>query len=80
MRKVLMRRVSGICYEGGLDCRGRPADTRTPEQKAAPAAGVSIETTLLRLPGVRTPGSQSDLNGDGEIEPEEEWIKACPVL
>ena len=33
----------GICYEGGLDCRGR----------------VSIETTLLRLPGVRTPGSQS---------------------
>ena len=20
----------GICYEGGLDCRGRPADTRTP--------------------------------------------------
>ena len=25
----------GICYEGGLDCRGRPADTRTPEQRAA---------------------------------------------
>ena len=25
----------GICYEGGLDCRGRPADTRTPEQKAS---------------------------------------------
>ena len=24
----------GICYEGGLDCRGRPADTRTPEQRA----------------------------------------------
>ena len=23
----------GICYEGGLDARGRPADTRTPEQK-----------------------------------------------
>ena len=22
----------GICYEGGLDCRGRPADTRTPAQ------------------------------------------------
>ncbi len=23
----------GICYEGGLDIRGRPADTRTAEQK-----------------------------------------------
>ena len=23
----------GICYEGGLDIRGRPFDTRTPEQK-----------------------------------------------
>ena len=25
----------GICYEGGLDIRGQPADTRTAEQKAA---------------------------------------------
>ena len=25
----------GVCYEGGLDARGQPADTRTPEQKAA---------------------------------------------
>ena len=25
----------GICYEGGLDTHGRPADTRTPEQKQA---------------------------------------------
>ena len=24
----------GICYEGGLDCRGRPADPRTPAQRA----------------------------------------------
>lgn len=24
----------GICYEGGLDEGGKPADTRTPEQKA----------------------------------------------
>lgn len=23
----------GICYEGGLDASGKPADTRTPEQK-----------------------------------------------
>lgn len=25
----------GICYEGGLDAGGAPADTRTPEQKTA---------------------------------------------
>jgi len=25
----------GVCYEGGLDARGQPADTRTPEQKVA---------------------------------------------
>ncbi len=24
----------GICYEGGYDARGQPADTRTPAQKA----------------------------------------------
>ena len=23
----------GVCYEGGLDIRGQPADTRTAEQK-----------------------------------------------
>ena len=51
----------GICYEGGLDCRGRPADTRTPAQRA----------TLRDL--------SPDLNGNGEIEPEE-WIKQCPCF
>ena len=25
----------GVCYEGGLDIRGQPADTRTPAQKVA---------------------------------------------
>lgn len=25
----------GICYEGGLDAKGNPADTRTPQQKEA---------------------------------------------
>ena len=25
----------GVCYEGGLDASGKPADTRTPRQKAA---------------------------------------------
>jgi hypothetical protein len=29
------RNSIGICYEGGLDDKGKPADTRTPEQKKA---------------------------------------------
>lgn len=29
------RHSIGICYEGGLDTEGRPADTRTLEQKAS---------------------------------------------
>lgn len=33
----------GICYEGGLDANGKPADTRTPEQKA------SMRALLVKL-------------------------------
>ena len=33
----------GICYEGGLDIRGRPCDTRTPEQKD------TLQKLLIRL-------------------------------
>lgn len=29
------RRAVGICYIGGLDCRGQPTDTRTPDQRRA---------------------------------------------
>ena len=29
------RHSIGICYEGGLDAKGHPKDTRTPAQKAA---------------------------------------------
>ena len=32
--KGFNRESIGICYEGGLDADGMPADTRTPEQKA----------------------------------------------
>lgn len=28
------RHSIGVCYIGGLDAQGRPADTRTPEQRA----------------------------------------------
>ena len=70
----------GICYEGGLDCRGRPADTRTPEQRAS--LRLLVNQLKQRFPACRVCGHRDlspDLNGDGEIEPEE-WIKACPCF
>ena len=70
----------GICYEGGLDCRGRPADTRTPEQRAA--LRLLVHQLQERFPGCRVCGHRDlspDRNGNGEIEPEE-WIKACPCF
>ncbi len=50
----------GICYEGGLDIRGQPADTRTEAQKAAmlwllrqlrkalSGIGISIPAAIVR--------------------------------
>lgn len=70
----------GICYEGGLDCEGRPADTRTPEQR------LSLRLLLRQLresfPDCKVCGHRDlspDLNRNGEIEPEE-WIKECPCF
>lgn len=70
----------GICYEGGLDYCGRPADTRTDRQKH------SLRVLILALqsdyPGCRVCGHRDlspDLNGNGEIEPEE-WVKQCPCF
>ena len=70
----------GICYEGGLDCRGHPADTRTPEQKAS--LRLLVHQLRERFPGCRVCGHRDlspDLNRNGEIEPEE-WIKTCPCF
>ena len=70
----------GICYEGGLDCRGRPADTRTPAQRAT--LRQLVEQLQRKFPGCRVCGHRDlspDLNGNGEIEPEE-WMKACPCF
>ena len=70
----------GICYEGGLDNEGHPKDTRTPWQKHS--LRVLILTLLRDYPGCRICGHRDlspDLNGNGEIEPEE-WIKACPCF
>ena len=73
-------RSIGICYEGGLDREGHPKDTRTPEQKHS--MRVLVRTLLTDYPGCEGCGHRdlsTDLNGNGEIEPEE-WIKACPCF
>ena len=56
----------GICYEGGLDEKGRPADTRTPAQRAALIA-------LLRSLKIDYP--DAEIMGHCELEGVQ---KACP--
>jgi len=70
----------GVCYEGGLDSFGHPADTRTQAQRQ------SLRTLLTRLheqfPGAIILGHRDlspDLDHDGCVEPEE-WVKHCPCF
>ena len=42
----------GVCYEGGLDADGKPADTRTPEQKEQMKQLVKRLKTLFPKAGV----------------------------
>lgn len=70
----------GICYEGGLDAAGRPADTRTPAQKQA------LRTLLEELhaiyPRACIVGHRDlspDRNGDGQVS-RNEWVKECPCF
>ena len=68
----------GVCYEGGLDKRGKPKDTRTECQKKA--LQVLLAALAVKYPGSRICGHRDlspDRNGDGVIGPEE-WMKACP--
>lgn len=70
----------GICYVGGLDAAGQPADTRTPEQKAAIV--YLLESLREKFPAARICGHRDfspDRNGNGTIEPSE-YIKACPCF
>ena len=70
----------GICYEGGLNHYGIPEDTRTEWQRHS--LRVLVRTLLLDYPDARVAGHRDlspDLNGNGEIEPEE-WIKVCPCF
>ncbi len=68
----------GICYEGGLAPDGRPADTRTEEQRRALRYLVHI--LREQFAGAEVVGHRDlspDRNGDGRIDPSE-WLKACP--
>ena len=57
----------GICYEGGLDIRGQPADTRTLEQKLA-------MLHLLEVLHRRYP--KALILGHHDLNPQ----KACPCI
>ncbi len=57
----------GVCYEGGLDCDGRPADTRTEAQKESLVA-------LLRL--LKTHYPKSRICGHRDLGAR----KACPCF
>ena len=74
------RHSIGICYEGGLDVHGRPADTRTDAQRAA------LLRLLRRLrkdyPRAIILGHRDlspDRNGDGRVT-SDEWLKQCPCF
>lgn len=70
----------GVCYVGGLDAAGRPADTRTPAQRKSLRS--LLENLHQRYPDARILGHRDcspDRNHDGKITPDE-WLKACPCF
>ncbi len=70
----------GICYEGGLDARGHPKDTRTKEQRTA--LRLLASQLLKRFRGSYVCGHRDlspDLNDNSVVEPKE-WIKQCPCF
>jgi N-acetylmuramoyl-L-alanine amidase len=72
----------GICYEGGLDAKGKAKDTRTAAQKKAIVDCIleAIEYaggTVKRITGHRD--LSPDLNGNGVVEPHE-FVKQCPCF
>lgn len=70
----------GVCYEGGLDEQGRPADTRTELQKRSLRVLVRVLAMDFQTRWIVGHRDLSpDLDGDGVIEPEE-WTKVCPCF
>ena len=57
----------GVCYEGGLDIRGDPADTRTPQQR---------ETMRQLINELRERYPKAIVVGHHNLNP----LKACPCF
>lgn len=79
--KAYNKHSIGICYVGGLDRFGSPADTRTYAQKKAL---VDLVYRLLnQYPNIKEVighrDASPDKNGDGKIS-RNEWIKQCPCF
>lgn len=74
-------RSIGICYIGGLDANGKPADTRTKAQKRI--LYQLIKELERDYPGINLVighrDTSPDLNRNGVIEPCE-FVKACPCF
>lgn len=70
----------GICYIGGLDATGKPADTRTAAQKQSMCELVmklKQQYPIAEILGHRD--TSPDLNDNGIVE-SSEWIKMCPCF
>lgn len=70
----------GLCYEGGLDVNGRPADTRTATQKRTLVA--LLRSLRADYPGARIVGHRDlspDVNGNGRVD-KWERTKECPCF
>ena len=69
-----------ICYEGGLNQRGVPKDTRTEWQRHS--LRVLVRALLMDYPEAKVAGHRDlspDRNNNGEVEPME-WTKQCPCF
>lgn len=70
----------GICYIGGLDKNGKPADTRTDAQKMAMHKLVMELVEKYHITDILGHRDASpDKNHDGKIT-RNEWIKDCPCF
>lgn len=79
--KAYNKHSIGICYVGGLDKDGKPADTRTPAQ--VEALHRLVWQLFEQYPNIVEiidhRDASPDKNGDGVVS-RNEWIKSCPCF